>query len=231
MGNVIRFAHQARASAGSGFGVPSCSARASNVIFGTPRSDAKRDKASQCVEGMPRSRQLLTVESACESSSASAFVPPRASIMKSDVIMASNIVRTVRTCQGFATGETTFPVGCGAIGASMDPPEKIGRRLIALRYAVKYGNRKQAAFAEETGLTKSTYNPFELGERPLTFEAALLIRRRWGVSLDWLFFGEMAGGGLVLQLGPEPEDPRERLAKDSGVERQPKRPISRRAQR
>jgi transcriptional regulator with XRE-family HTH domain len=104
----------------------------------------------------------------------------------------------------------------------MDTPEQIGRRLKALRYSLGYGHRKQSAFSDSIGLTKSTYSPFETGDRILTFEAAVAIRRRWGVSLDWLFYGEMtpAGHDLMLKLGPDPQVPDDgRLAKGGPVER------------
>lgn len=70
----------------------------------------------------------------------------------------------------------------------IDPPEVIGPRLKALRLAVDC--KTQVAFAEQIGVEKNTYNPWETGERPLTFEGALLIRRRYRVPLEYLFFGE-----------------------------------------
>lgn len=70
----------------------------------------------------------------------------------------------------------------------IDPPEVIGPRLKALRLAV--GCKTQIAFAKELGMDKSTYNPWENGERPLTFIGALLIRKRYRIPLDYLFFGE-----------------------------------------
>ena len=70
----------------------------------------------------------------------------------------------------------------------IDPPSIIGPRLKALRTAV--GCKTQVAFAKEIGVEKNTYNPWEKGERPLTFEGALLIRKRYRVPLDYLFFGE-----------------------------------------
>ena len=70
----------------------------------------------------------------------------------------------------------------------LDPPKVIGARLKALRLACDC--RTQQAFAKEIGVEKNTYNPWEKGTRPLTFEGALLIRRRYRVPLDYLFFGE-----------------------------------------
>lgn len=70
----------------------------------------------------------------------------------------------------------------------IDPPEIIGPRLKALRLAVDC--RTQQDFAHEIGVEKNTYNPWEKGTRELTFEGALLIRKRYKVPLDYLFFGE-----------------------------------------
>ena len=147
MAKILRFPH-ARASTGAGSAAPSF-ARASRVISGTPFSDASRTSGSQCAAGMPRpregSRQQLTVGSASESASATAFVPPRASITKSDVIMDGTIVCAVQTCQGFATRKTTFLTECDAIGSMMDPSHIIAARLKALR--LELGFKSQVAFA------------------------------------------------------------------------------------
>lgn len=72
----------------------------------------------------------------------------------------------------------------------IDTPEIIGPRLKALRIAV--GCRTQIEFAKEIGVEKNTYNPWEKGTRQLTFEGALLIRKRYRIPLDYLFFGEAA---------------------------------------
>lgn len=72
----------------------------------------------------------------------------------------------------------------------IDPPHLIARRLRALRLAAdfKYKN----AFADAIGVEKNTYSPWEQGKNPkltLTFESALVIRSKWGIPLEWLFFG------------------------------------------
>jgi len=76
----------------------------------------------------------------------------------------------------------------------MDPPHLVSARLKALRQEL--GFKSQAAFAERLGIDKSTYNPFETGARPLTFETACLIRREFGISIDWLFFGDLQQGAI-----------------------------------
>lgn len=89
----------------------------------------------------------------------------------------------------------------------MDSPEVISARLKALRKEL--GIKTQAAFAEKLGLDKSTYNPFEKGKRPLTFETACLIRRHFGVSIDWLFFGDLQQSAIQMmaRIGRGTETP------------------------
>ncbi len=71
----------------------------------------------------------------------------------------------------------------------IDAPEIVGPRLRRLRLACGFKTQKQ--FADAIGVEKNTYNPWEKGTRPLTFEGALLIRRRFKVPLDYLFFGDL----------------------------------------
>lgn len=70
----------------------------------------------------------------------------------------------------------------------IDDEKIIGKRLKALRLAL--GVKTQKAFAKEIGVEKNTYNPWETGKRPLTFEGACLIRKRYRIPLDYLFFGD-----------------------------------------
>lgn len=70
----------------------------------------------------------------------------------------------------------------------IDPPEVLGPRLKALRLAL--GVETQVEFAKAIGVEKHTYNPWENGKRPLTFAGACLIRRKYHIPLDYLFFGE-----------------------------------------
>ena len=75
-----------------------------------------------------------------------------------------------------------------------DSPAVIGQRLEDLR--VELGFKTQAAFAEALGIDKSTYNLYKTGARPLTFETACIIRRKWGMSIDWLFFGDLQNSAI-----------------------------------
>lgn len=85
-----------------------------------------------------------------------------------------------------------------------DSDEAVGRRIIALREKAKL---QQQQLAKQLHMAKSTLNGYESGDRPLTMESLRRIRRRFGVTTDWLLFGDMqvTGQGLMLEIGPEPD--------------------------
>lgn len=192
------------------------------MISAIPCSDASLAKASQCPDGIPRLRQTLTVEGASESADATALVPPSASMTESDVIMRPKIVCTVQTSQGFATRKTTFRTGCDAIQGMIDPPHVVAGRLEALRKELKI--EKEHEFAEAIGLDKSTYSSIKNGHRNLSFETACLMRHKWGLSIDWIFYGDIQqtaiqimtriGRGTPFQppMAPKRTKPRKRKA-------------------
>ncbi|MGE0579350.1 MAG: helix-turn-helix domain-containing protein [Reyranella sp.] len=103
-------------------------------------------------------------------------------------VMHQEIVRIVRKSQAFAICETTRRAVHGAMGAMIDDPKTVGKRLKNLREAL--GFTSQVAFAKELGIKRNTYNPFETGERELTFETACLIRKKFKLAIDWLFWGD-----------------------------------------
>lgn len=84
-----------------------------------------------------------------------------------------------------------------------DSDEAVGRRIIALR---ERANLQQQELAKQLHMAKSTLNGYEKGDRPLTVESIRRLRRRFGVTADWLLFGDMqvTGRDLMLELGPEP---------------------------
>lgn len=85
----------------------------------------------------------------------------------------------------------------------MDTDQDVARRLIAVREHFKL---TQVAFAEKLHIAKNTLNGFEKAKRPLTLETAKRIRQRFGISSDWLLYGDVGqpSHGLVLELGPVP---------------------------
>lgn len=93
----------------------------------------------------------------------------------------------------------------------MDTDQDVAARLIALRKVLGErtgiaGGYSQTAFADAIGMAKNTLNGFEKAKRPLTIEAARKIRRRFGVSVDWLLFGDMPqiSNDILLKIGPAP---------------------------
>ena len=86
----------------------------------------------------------------------------------------------------------------------MDSDENIARRLIAVQNHVKLN---QSEMAGELNIAKNTLNGFEKGKRSLTLETAKRIRQRFGISVDWLLFGDIGqpSQGLAIELGPTPD--------------------------
>lgn len=200
MGHVVLFSqHHADTSVGArGVIVDS----ASNVIFSQPFSEASRTTSAQRRGGIPRARQVLTVEAGSPSSRDTAPVPPRASIASSAVrSIGGNIVRSLRTCQAFATRETTGGPENGEILPMPDTIKEIAQRLIATREAVGFPN--QVEFCREIGIEKNIYNPFEKGRRRITVDAAIKIRKRFGIPLDWIYCGDAQAlpGQIYRKLG------------------------------
>lgn len=83
----------------------------------------------------------------------------------------------------------------------MDTDLEISNRLAALREKL---GLDQKSFAESLGIEKNTYNAYERGKRPLTIETAKKIRRRYGISVDWLLFGDIGQPNhqFLMQIEP-----------------------------
>jgi len=96
----------------------------------------------------------------------------------------------------------------------MDPDSNtaVGRRIIALR---ERAGLQQQQLAKDLHLAKSTLNGYETGDRPLTMETARRLRRRFGVTLDWLLFGDMqaTGHSLMLEIGPGLPEPEAKIVR------------------
>src|SRR5207237_5574587 len=202
MGRVIRGPWR-HARASSSFRAAS-NANASSEIPRWPLDCAKDTSDAQCGAGMPRVLQPLTVDMDCSSPSATAAVPPNPEMISSQDFMTPNIVRVVRTSQGFAQCETTFSTKYVPIfPMEPDSDQAVGRRIIALRTRAKL---QQQELAKQINVAKSTLAGYESGERPLTMESARRLRKRFGVTLDWLLFGDMqaAAQALMLEIGPAP---------------------------
>lgn len=86
----------------------------------------------------------------------------------------------------------------------MDSDENIARRLIAAREKL---GKTQVDFAGKLNIAKNTLNGYEKAERRLTIETAIRIRDRFGISVDWLLFGDVGQPSheMALELGPKPQ--------------------------
>lgn len=72
-----------------------------------------------------------------------------------------------------------------------DPdPVLVGRRLEALREAVGIEDKK--AFALSFGLDNSTYGKVAAGTRPLRSHHAYRAAKRFGVTMDYFFDGDLS---------------------------------------
>ncbi|WP_339113281.1 helix-turn-helix transcriptional regulator [Thioclava sp. GXIMD2076] len=70
-----------------------------------------------------------------------------------------------------------------------DSAEAIGARLRRVREIL---GLSQAEFAEKAGMTKQTLNGFETGRRELTRNAAKSLRKTYGLSFEFMYFGNKA---------------------------------------
>lgn len=86
----------------------------------------------------------------------------------------------------------------------MDTDMEVANRLVALREKL---DMDQTTFAKSLGIEKNTYNAYERGKRPLTIETAKKIRRRYGISVDWLLFGDIGQPNHQFLLSIEPPAP------------------------
>ena len=194
MGDVVPFHRggvHVRTSAGLGAGLLCNTAKVCTVRPPRHLPSANPAKSSHRSAGIdPRARQELTVDGFSPSASATPLVPPSASMtLSTESNIAALIVRKMRTRQEFATRETISIFEYAAIGGMSDTVKIIAKRLVSTRLAIGV---KQAEFCRQIGVEKNVYNPFEKGTRRITLEVALKIRARFGVSLDWIYCGDIS---------------------------------------
>ena len=65
----------------------------------------------------------------------------------------------------------------------------ITERLTTLRKVVEIN---AAALCRTTKFSANRWSQYETGDRPLTLAAAIVLKEKYGVSLDWIYFGEAA---------------------------------------
>lgn len=75
-------------------------------------------------------------------------------------------------------------------------PVPVGKRLAEARTAL---DKTQKQFAERAGIGTTTYGNYETGERLIPPGAALAVCEAWGLTLDFIYKGEM--GDVAYNLG------------------------------
>lgn len=69
-----------------------------------------------------------------------------------------------------------------------DSREAVGARLKRVREILGLSKKE---FAERAGLSEQVYGPFENARRELTLRSAKQIRRTYGISLEYMYFGNI----------------------------------------
>lgn len=77
---------------------------------------------------------------------------------------------------------------------------EMAARLLQTRLALGYP--QQAAFCRELGVPPNQWNQYETGARRITMPVAQKLKRRFGVSLDWTYDGDVSNlpHGLATSL-------------------------------
>ena len=60
-----------------------------------------------------------------------------------------------------------------------------------LKRAREILNLSKKEFAERAGISMQTYGPFENGHRDLSLQSAKLLRKTYGLTLEYLYFGNI----------------------------------------
>ncbi len=94
----------------------------------------------------------------------------------------------------------------------------IGQRLSHLRHALELNQRQ---LAERLGISGPRWANYELGTSRITVEMALRLVERWGVSLDWIYYGNPAAmpEGLLRKIDAAAREAAGHPARPSGPKR------------
>lgn len=69
-----------------------------------------------------------------------------------------------------------------------DQTEAIAARLKRVRQILALSKKD---FAERAGISEQAYGPYENARRDLSLESAKKLRRTYGVSLEFIYFGKI----------------------------------------
>lgn len=83
-------------------------------------------------------------------------------------------------------GQINWPDTMGPMAESDKPFADIADRL---RWHRSIEGMTQAEYAERLGIKRSAYSLWEAGSHRLSLDGALLLRRRYGLSLDFMYEG------------------------------------------
>lgn len=75
--------------------------------------------------------------------------------------------------------------------------EAVGRRLKQLRLAL--GFEKLRHFADHIGVTEEVYIKWEKGKALIPATEVEELKRRFGITADWLYFGDESGLGRTVE--------------------------------
>jgi transcriptional regulator with XRE-family HTH domain len=73
----------------------------------------------------------------------------------------------------------------------IDNNKIIGKRLERLRMALGLPN--QAEFCRKLGVAPNRWNQYENGSRRITLDVVNKLRQRFGVTADYIYFGDESG--------------------------------------
>lgn len=70
------------------------------------------------------------------------------------------------------------------------PHTAVTRRLVLIR---QWQAESAADFCRKAGMSPSAWNNYETGDRRISIDAAIALCDRFGVTLDWIYRGRIAG--------------------------------------
>jgi hypothetical protein len=183
MGSVVAFPkHQARTSAGL------ARANRSKVTSFTLLRFARSKIAGQRFGGMPRSRQLLTTGGSSPRAAATFVVPPKALMIPSSSM--PSLYFTDREVVKPHVLSSDFVAGLATLSDMPRTLDAIAFRLLTLR---AWRDLSQKDFCAEIDVGTNHYSPFENAKRRIPLEIATKLVERYGVTLDWIYLGDLRG--------------------------------------
>lgn len=72
--------------------------------------------------------------------------------------------------------------------AQGDAPDAVAARLARAREILGLSKRE---FAERAGISEQAYGPVENAKRPLSLEQAKRLRKAYGLTLEFMYFGSI----------------------------------------